>query len=84
MLEAGNGLGVIGPSGSGKSSLIRALVGVWQPARGKVRLDAAAAPTGSASRPLIAEIFANRPDEQRVPRQATGGAAASTEKASWQ
>lgn len=42
MLEAGSGLGVIGPSGSGKSSLIRALVGVWQPARGKVRLDAAA------------------------------------------
>jgi ATP-binding cassette subfamily C protein len=41
-LEAGNGLGVIGPSGSGKSSLIRTLVGVWQPARGKVRLDAAA------------------------------------------
>src|SRR3979409_307388 len=41
-LEAGMGLGVIGPSGSGKSSLIRALVGVWQPARGKVRLDAAA------------------------------------------
>ncbi|HEY4746760.1 MAG TPA: type I secretion system permease/ATPase, partial [Steroidobacteraceae bacterium] len=41
-LEAGNGLGVIGPSGSGKSSLVRALVGVWQPARGKVRLDAAA------------------------------------------
>ncbi len=42
MLEAGNGLGVIGPSGSGKSSLVRALVGVWQPVRGKVRLDAAA------------------------------------------
>jgi ATP-binding cassette subfamily C protein len=41
-LEAGTGLGVIGPSGSGKSSLMRALVGVWQPARGKVRLDAAA------------------------------------------
>ena len=41
-LEAGNGLGVIGPSGSGKSSLVRALVGVWLPARGKVRLDAAA------------------------------------------
>jgi ATP-binding cassette subfamily C protein len=33
---------VIGPSGSGKSSLIRALVGVWQPLRGKVRLDGAA------------------------------------------
>jgi PrtD family type I secretion system ABC transporter len=41
-LIAGNGLGVIGPSGSGKSSLIRALVGVWQPVRGKVRLDGAA------------------------------------------
>jgi ATP-binding cassette subfamily C protein len=41
-LQAGNGLGVIGPSGSGKSSLVRALVGVWQPLRGKVRLDGAA------------------------------------------
>ena len=41
-LEAGNGLGIIGPSGSGKSSLVRALVGVWQPVRGKVRLDGAA------------------------------------------
>src|SRR3981189_2533289 len=47
-LEAGNGLGVIGPSGSGKSSLVRALVGVWQPARGKVRLEAAARGQGSA------------------------------------
>jgi PrtD family type I secretion system ABC transporter len=41
-LEAGHGLGIIGPSGSGKSSLARALVGVWQPFRGKVRLDGAA------------------------------------------
>ncbi|QOZ22914.1 Type I secretion system ATP-binding protein PrsD [Bradyrhizobium ivorense] len=41
-VEAGTGVGVIGPSGSGKSSLIRALVGVWTPARGKVRLDGAA------------------------------------------
>src|SRR3954447_21637529 len=40
--EAGTGVGVIGPSGSGKSSLVRALVGVWMPARGKVRLDGAA------------------------------------------
>ena len=41
-LEAGSGLGIIGPSGSGKSSLIRVLVGVWLPVRGKVRLDGAA------------------------------------------
>lgn len=40
-LEAGQGLGVIGPSGSGKSSLARALVGVWAPQRGAVRLDGA-------------------------------------------
>jgi ATP-binding cassette subfamily C protein len=42
MLEAGQALGVIGPSGSGKSSLVRALVGVWEPTRGKVMLDGAA------------------------------------------
>ena len=41
-LEAGQSLGIIGPSGSGKSSLARLLVGVWQPARGKIRLDGAA------------------------------------------
>jgi PrtD family type I secretion system ABC transporter len=41
-LRAGNGLGIIGPSGSGKSSLARLLVGVWAPARGRVRLDGAA------------------------------------------
>ena len=40
-LHAGQGLGVIGPSAAGKSSLARALVGVWRPARGKVRLDGA-------------------------------------------
>jgi ATP-binding cassette, subfamily C, type I secretion system permease/ATPase len=41
-LNAGDGLGIIGDSGSGKSSLARALVGVWTPARGSVRLDGAA------------------------------------------
>jgi PrtD family type I secretion system ABC transporter len=41
-LKAGQGLGVIGPSASGKSSLARLLVGVWTPLRGKVRLDGAA------------------------------------------
>jgi PrtD family type I secretion system ABC transporter len=41
-LEAGMGLGIIGRSASGKSSLARALVGVWQPLRGHVRLDGSA------------------------------------------
>jgi len=40
-LEAGTGLGVIGASGSGKSSLARILVGIWKPARGVIRLDGA-------------------------------------------
>ncbi|MBM0207590.1 ATP-binding cassette domain-containing protein [Micromonospora sp. STR1s_5] len=41
-LQRGHGLGIIGPSASGKSSLARAIVGVWPPLRGKVRLDGAA------------------------------------------
>jgi PrtD family type I secretion system ABC transporter len=36
---AGEAVGVIGPSASGKSSLARGLVGVWQPISGTVRLD---------------------------------------------
>jgi ABC-type protease/lipase transport system fused ATPase/permease subunit len=40
-LEAGQALGIVGSSASGKSSLARALVGVWPAARGKVRLDGA-------------------------------------------
>ena len=41
-LESGQGLGIIGPSASGKSSLVRMIVGAWQPARGRIRLDGAA------------------------------------------
>ena len=43
-LEAGEGLGIIGPSASGKSTLARALTGIWQPTSpsGSVRLDGAA------------------------------------------
>jgi PrtD family type I secretion system ABC transporter len=41
-LEGGQALGIIGPSASGKSSLARALVAVWQPARGTIRVDGAA------------------------------------------
>ncbi len=47
-LERGNGVGIIGASGSGKSSVARMLVGVWQPARGKIRLDGAALDQWSA------------------------------------
>ena len=38
-MAAGKALGIIGRSGSGKSSLARALVGVWPTARGHVKLD---------------------------------------------
>jgi ATP-binding cassette subfamily C protein len=41
-LKAGQALGIIGPSASGKSSLARLIVGVWIPVRGKVRIDGAA------------------------------------------
>ncbi|WP_422002755.1 type I secretion system permease/ATPase [Reyranella sp.] len=41
-LKAGQGLGVIGPSASGKSSLVRAIVGVWPTVQGKIRIDGAA------------------------------------------
>ena len=42
VLKAGQALGIIGPSASGKSSLARLIVGVWVPVRGKVRIDGAA------------------------------------------
>lgn len=41
-LEAGTGLALLGASASGKTSLSKALVGVWPAARGVVRLDGAA------------------------------------------
>lgn len=40
-LEPGSGLGVIGPSACGKTSLARLLTGVWRPDAGTVRLDGA-------------------------------------------
>lgn len=40
-LQPGDGLGVIGPSASGKSSLARLLVGLWMPDQGSIRLDGA-------------------------------------------
>lgn len=40
-LEPGDGLGVIGTSASGKSSLARLLVGAWDADAGEIRLDGA-------------------------------------------
>ncbi len=40
-LEAGDMLGLIGPSAAGKSTLAKLIVGSWAPTAGKVRLDGA-------------------------------------------
>jgi PrtD family type I secretion system ABC transporter len=41
-VNPGEAVGVIGPSGAGKTTLARALAGLWQPAGGTIRLDGAA------------------------------------------
>jgi len=40
-LKAGQALGIIGASGGGKTTLVRALTGIWAALRGSVRLDEA-------------------------------------------
>ncbi|MDB5539513.1 MAG: type secretion protein [Devosia sp.] len=40
-IEAGQALGIIGPSAGGKTTLVRALTGIWPTLRGSVRLDGA-------------------------------------------
>jgi len=40
-LSAGDALGVIGPSAAGKTTLARAITGLWQPDGGEIRLDGA-------------------------------------------
>src|SRR3546814_12779870 len=41
-LMAGEALGIVGASGSGKSTMVRALTGIWPPVQGRVRLDGGA------------------------------------------
>jgi PrtD family type I secretion system ABC transporter len=38
-VQAGQAVGVIGPSGGGKTTLVRALTGIWPALRGSIRLD---------------------------------------------
>ncbi len=40
-LEPGQAMGIIGPSGAGKTTLARAITGLWRPAQGAIRLDGA-------------------------------------------
>jgi len=40
-LQPGSGLGIIGPTGAGKSTLAKAIIGIWPNIRGEARLDGA-------------------------------------------
>ena len=40
-LNAGDSLGIVGPSASGKSTLARLMVGAWKPQQGFIRIDGA-------------------------------------------
>lgn len=40
-LKAGEALGIVGASAAGKTSLGRAIIGIWKPVRGSIRLDGA-------------------------------------------
>lgn len=40
-LSPGQALAIIGPSAAGKTSLVRAILGIWRPQRGEIRLDGA-------------------------------------------
>jgi PrtD family type I secretion system ABC transporter len=40
-IAAGESLGIVGPSASGKTTLVRLLLGIWRPSGGAIRLDGA-------------------------------------------
>jgi PrtD family type I secretion system ABC transporter len=40
-LQSGESLGLVGPSASGKTTLIRLILGIWRPSAGIIRLDGA-------------------------------------------
>ena len=40
-LKAGQAVGIIGPSGGGKTTLVKALTGIWPTLRGSIRVDGA-------------------------------------------
>ncbi len=40
-INAGETVAIVGPSGAGKSSLVRTILGVWEPINGKVEIDGA-------------------------------------------
>lgn len=60
-LDKGDVLAVIGPSASGKSSLLRALVGIWPAAQGNIRFDEA--DIGQWSRAAIGPHLGYLPQE---------------------
>lgn len=60
-LTAGDALAIVGPSGSGKSSIARTIAGVWPAARGSVRIDGA--PLDQWSEEQLARITGYMPQE---------------------
>ena len=41
MIQKGHVLGILGPSASGKTSLVRSILGIWKPIAGTIRIDGA-------------------------------------------
>lgn len=40
-MQPGQALAIIGPSAAGKTTLVKAILGIWRPIRGEIRLDGA-------------------------------------------